>query len=41
MKTMHIGSADEHPFLTAPNKTLIQLAVPVLFALVAELDGIG
>ncbi len=36
MKTMHIGSADEHPFLTAPNKTLIQLAVPVLFALVAE-----
>jgi len=36
VKTMHIGSADEHPFLTAPNKTLIQLAVPVLFALVAE-----
>jgi MATE family multidrug resistance protein len=27
---------DEHPFVTAPDRTLMRLAVPVLFSLVAE-----
>ncbi|KAB1441199.1 MATE family efflux transporter [Pseudodesulfovibrio senegalensis] len=33
---MSASSGSEHAFVHAPNKTLLQLAVPVLFSLVAE-----
>ena len=33
---MHLTAPGQHPFVLAPNRTLVRLAVPVLFSLVAE-----
>lgn len=36
MADMHTDDPAHHPFVNAPNRTLVRLAVPVLFSLVAE-----
>lgn len=36
MPTANIANPHDHPFIRKPNRTLVKLAVPVLFSLVAE-----
>lgn len=36
MSDTHMAPPSQHPFVNAPNRTLVRLAIPVLFSLVAE-----